>query len=324
MPTVWGLLDDRAGNRAQVCGVVERLGYSRQFKQIRYTPLVRLPNLLRGRSLCGVDQAASDPLRPPWPEMVVTAGRRLAPVALFIKRRNPSVFLVQMMSPETPSQDYDLLVLPDHDTARNRPNVLRTLGALHGITPETLRHAAAEHAPLFVPCPGFRIGLLLGGGLHKGDMRRLLSHLARVAGMASLLVTTSRRTPAFAYPMLGAALQGRPHYLYRYGQTEGANPYMGILAASDMLVVTGDSVSMCSEACATGKPVYVFVPENGLSPKHMRFLSALCGRGFARPIEDYDAEWKPSGRLDETGTVAAHIQTHSQWVSLHSPFVYSP
>ena len=37
-----------------------------------------------------------------------------------------------------------------------------------------------------------------------------------------------------------------------------ANPYFGILATADRLVVTGDSIAMLSEACATGRPVQIF------------------------------------------------------------------
>ncbi len=33
---------------------------------------------------------------------------------------------------------------------------------------------------------------------------------------------------------------------------------MGILAVADRLVVTGDSIAMLSEACATGRPVQMF------------------------------------------------------------------
>ncbi|HEY9569020.1 MAG TPA: ELM1/GtrOC1 family putative glycosyltransferase, partial [Thalassobaculum sp.] len=43
------------------------------------------------------------------------------------------------------------------------------------------------------------------------------------------------------------------------------NPYLGFLALADALVVTSDSVNLASEACATGKPVYIadIEPESG-------------------------------------------------------------
>ena len=37
----------------------------------------------------------------------------------------------------------------------------------------------------------------------------------------------------------------------------GDNPYFGILALADRLIVTAESISMISEALATGRPVHV-------------------------------------------------------------------
>lgn len=312
MATVWGLMDDRAGNVAQVRGVVERLGYPHEFKEMRYSPLVRLPNALRGASLKGIKPTHSAPLCAPWPDVVVSAGRRLAPAALYIKRHHPETLLVHMMSPGMDMKNFDVLALPSHDRVINHPNVVRTIGAPHHVTPEKLAVAAAAFEPAFAHCPGFRVGVLVGGDTSHGKMRerdikKLQQQLSRVVGLASLLVSTSRRTPAFALPLLEAALKDRPHFVYRYGKAPGENPYLGILGAADMLVVTGESISMCSEACGTGKPVYIHAPAHTLSPKHERFLETLFEQGFARRLEEYDPDWKPTNRLDEAGRLAMII-----------------
>ena len=49
-----------------------------------------------------------------------------------------------------------------------------------------------------------------------------------------------------------------PSYFYRWSGANADNPYMGMLAWADRLIVTGDSIAMLSEACATGKPVTMF------------------------------------------------------------------
>jgi mitochondrial fission protein ELM1 len=46
-----------------------------------------------------------------------------------------------------------------------------------------------------------------------------------------------------------------PLFFWESGEV---NPYLGLLALADAIVVTSDSVSMVSEACATGRPVHVF------------------------------------------------------------------
>jgi mitochondrial fission protein ELM1 len=62
---------------------------------------------------------------------------------------------------------------------------------------------------------------------------------------------------------------------------EGENPYFSILACSDALLVTGDSVNMVAEAAATGAPVHVFAPGGG-SARLAAFLAGLEAQGAAR------------------------------------------
>jgi hypothetical protein len=66
---------------------------------------------------------------------------------------------------------------------------------------------------------------------------------------------------------------------------QGENPYPGFLAHADAFVVPGDSVNMTGEACATGRPVYVFEPEGG-SAKFARFHEALRRYGATRPLPE--------------------------------------
>ncbi|MGH6943095.1 MAG: ELM1/GtrOC1 family putative glycosyltransferase, partial [Geminicoccaceae bacterium] len=80
------------------------------------------------------------------------------------------------------------------------------------------------------------------------------------ARRGSVLMTTSRRTPAESLPALRAAITA-PSYIYEWTKEtrEGReNPYFGMLALADALIVTCDSMSMLAEACFTKKPVYIF------------------------------------------------------------------
>ena len=45
---------------------------------------------------------------------------------------------------------------------------------------------------------------------------------------------------------------------HRWRSGDAENPYLGLLGLADILVATGESISMATEACATGKPVYFF------------------------------------------------------------------
>lgn len=97
---------------------------------------------------------------------------------------------------------------------------------------------------------------------------------------------------------------------------------MDILAAADILAVTGDSVNMLSEACAAGRPVFVFPPTarpgwrgKMAAQKFFRFHDELFSRGLAKrwdaaadilSDEKKREEWEGWGAppLDETARAA--------------------
>src|SRR3546814_9290061 len=66
--------------------------------------------------------------------------------------------------------------------------------------------------------------------------------------------TPSRRTGRRNEEILRRGRAGLPAEIW---DGDGENPYFGILALADHVVVTGDSVNMVSEAASTGKPVHV-------------------------------------------------------------------
>ena len=91
----------------------------------------------------------------------------------------------------------------------------------------------------------------------------------------------------------------------------------GMLGSADVAVVTGESISMVSEACASGRRVVVVEPPcRGTRPKtlskHQRFLRDVVKEGYGRlvPLGDLGlavhsalTECRPARRLDSLDTV---------------------
>jgi mitochondrial fission protein ELM1 len=119
----------------------------------------------------------------------------------------------------------------------------------------------------------------------------------------SLLVSTSRRTGGAADDLLAAI--SVPHHAYRY-RDSGENPYLGYLALADTVIVTGDSASMCTEACATGVPVYVYAPPGFVTDKHRRLHQCLFDQGCARSLGPRLETWSYRA-LNSAETVAEEI-----------------
>ena len=107
----------------------------------------------------------------------------------------------------------------------------------------------------------------------------------------SLMVTISRRSPPRAIEALRECLSDVPHTIW---DGTGANPYFAYLAAAKAIIVTSDSVNMISEACATGRPVYIAAlhPERGrLKHFHDQGMAAGLARPFDGTLEYW--EYKP-------------------------------
>ena len=291
---IWALIDDRAGNTGQTLGVAEALGC--EFRQIRvnYTPAVRLPNLVRAASLLGVDPESQARLRSEGtvPGLVIAAGRRLAPVARWIKAQGQGTALCQIMDPGWPGRgDFDLIAIPAHDgNAIAGSNILRVVGAPHRIAAPRLDTARAAWADRLDAVRAPRIAVLIGGATkdcpfseaRAAALGKSLAGLAAALG-GQIMLTTSRRTGRAAEGALLAELPDSV-WSYRWGDA-GENPYFGFLAWADILVVTGDSMSMVSEACGTAKPVLIDAPKAETSAKHARLHADLVARRRALRLD---------------------------------------
>jgi len=122
-------------------------------------------------------------------------------------------------------------------------------------------------------------------------------------GEGAVFGTLSRRTGPAAGAALRAALEDTPGWIW---DGAGDNPYWGLLALADAVIVTEDSVSMLCEAATAGRPCFT-APLPGGSPRFARFHAGMRATGRARPLDDGFSTWTPPP-LDDAGEVAAAIR----------------
>ena len=299
---IWVLADPRAGTAAQAIGIAERLGRPFRTVPLDWGPMARLP--LRWPTLAGLSAEARRGLAPPWPDITISAGRRSAPVALWLAGQG--VRTIHCMRPGFAEHRFDLLVVGRHDSPPQARNILPILGATHRMSPARLA-AAREEWGMFAAFPSPRIALLLGGPPRGEGMRPdIAAAIARqVVGFAgSVLATGSRRMGRPAESAVAEMLAETPHHLRRWGEG-GPNPYAGLLAWADAVVVTGDSVSMLSEALATTAPVFIADP-GGLGARHHRLHDSVYAAGQTRPLSEAPTPFAREP-FDETGRVAFEV-----------------
>ncbi len=269
-PRAWLLMGDRAGDNAQILGLGEALGWPLEIKDLVYTSYEKFVNLPFLATLKGVVREQSSPLEPPWPDLVISAGRRNEPVARWIQAQaDHPVRLVHVGRPWAPLSCWDLVVTTPQYRLPELPNVLHNETPLHRVTRERLAKEAElwKHRVAGLPRPF--VTLLAGGnsGPYPFDresgerLGRESSALAERQG-GSLLVSTSARTPVDTTNALFQAIRC-PAYRFRWTPGANENPFFGFLGLADAVIVTGDSVSMMAEACATGQPVYIYDTGDG-------------------------------------------------------------
>ena len=310
--TIWAVSDGRAGIEGQVVGMAEALAKQRkatvEIKRIGWKDWTgRLPWWLvpfPSRWLTPESEIA-----PPWPDVLVAAGRATLPVSMRIRRWSKrKTFVVQLQDPRCSPRHFDVVVPPLHDRLSGE-NVIPITGSPHRVTAARLNKDYRRFAKRIEPLPQPRVAVLIGGKSKGFDLsvgragqmaREIRLPLEQEGG--SLLMTFSRRTPDEAKEALREGLKDLPGIIW---DGEGENPYFAFLAGADYILVTEDSTNMATEAAATGKPVFILRME-GRSHKFRLFHETLERHGAARPYGGGFHRWTYEP-LQETERAAKEI-----------------
>ncbi|MHA1525155.1 MAG: mitochondrial fission ELM1 family protein [Alphaproteobacteria bacterium] len=285
--TGWVIHNGDAGYVGPCLGLARALGLDPVVKIVK-------PGRLH-HFLAPYGPAAPDPqFSPPWPGIIIASGRQSVPYARMIKRKSRGrVFSVFIQSPVIDPKHFDLICVPTHDNLRGN-NVLATLTAPNIVTREALNTAKAEFAPLFAALPRPLLGIIIGGanavyalGLAQIDAIADQLLALHATGGHGLAITCSRRTGPGIENRLRQRLADVPAFIW---DGTGKNPYFGILAHADTLMVTCDSVNMVGEAAFTGTPVYM-LPLPGGSDKFARFHEGIVHSGAVRWFDGTLESW---------------------------------
>lgn len=324
---IWVLAGDKPGDNAQSLSLAEAIGWPTEVKQLRYLKAKKpLAAKLSGTDRFPLDVAASSPLAPPWPDLVIGCGRRSVPIAWDIRRQaGPTTRLVQLGRPRADLDGFDLVVTSPQYRLPERPNVLHLALPLHRPEREKWARAAAEWEQRLSHLPRPWIALLVGGSAKPfvfdvAAARRLAAQanaLARAEG-GSLLVSTSRRTPADAARTLVSGIDV-PAYVHQWQAAGGPNPYHAYLGLADGFVVTGDSASMLTEACSTGKRVwFVELPERrSLKSRGKNLFRNLV----LAPTQDPRLAGTPIARVLSTAPARGWVRYPRDLKRLHAALV---
>ncbi len=264
VPLVWILKGPKAGDYAQLQLIARAMDVPAFTKQLVFKPWELLLHAFPRPTLAALDRARSDALDAPWPDLILTAGRRNELVARWIRTASGDRSrIVHVGRPWSNPRRFDLVVSNRQYLLDERDNVIVNDLPLTDLTEAVLageratwgaRWAALPHPWTVVLVGGDSGPLVLTPKWARVLADRVNARKQREGG--SVLVSTSGRTPPRSADALLRTLEG-PQFVYRWPSRE-PNPFRGLLACGDEFVVTCDSMSMLAEASATGKPVFLF------------------------------------------------------------------
>jgi KDO2-lipid IV(A) lauroyltransferase len=301
-------------SRVSVCKTVFRSRFSGRL----FGMLARLSGkrgcALSLRYLRGVlDEDSWQRLNGCRPDIVISAGDKLSAVNHILAKAFQAKSVVVMRPANLGLNKFDLAVIPRHDclkkyglacvdgghAVKGRKNVVVTDGALNLVDADYLDEKSRllqQSGLLKGRLSAFRIGVLLGGESRKfsigaGTINSLALQVKRSAEElgADILFTTSRRTHPGAESEVKKEFSHCPRCKLLVIANEDNPPGAlgGILGLSSVVVSSPESISMISEAVASGKRVIVFDGE-GLSVKHRRFLENFRDKGYIRLVNIED------------------------------------
>ncbi|MCD4780500.1 MAG: mitochondrial fission ELM1 family protein [Candidatus Omnitrophica bacterium] len=234
------------------------------------------------------------------PDVVISAGASVAGMNSLLSLDSNAKNIAVMKPGFLPYDRFDLIVLPQHDVRdreRKCPNIVKTNAAPNLVDEQYLKDQEDQILSRFSHLKGnlrLKIGVFIGGPtkhvfISDQQIKVLIHQLKEVAtGLkASVLVTTSRRTPRSIEKCFLSQFKKHPacELLIIANKENVSAAVGGILSLSDIVIVSGDSISMISEAATAGKKTIVFTPKRKhyLSrevTKHELFVSRLNERGY--------------------------------------------
>jgi len=268
---IWSITDGNAGMVSQADGLAYALDKNFIKKTCKIIPWLRfLPVWIKSRML-HTFMSNQETFHEPWPDVAIGTGSSGLPALRWLKKHSPRTFTIFIQNPGIlQARFFDLVIATNYKPVGTK-NAINTEFALHKLSKEILELHKKKFAHIFKNKPKPWRSIVIGGkaptyNFGKKEMLNLIEQIRKIIHLdGSAFITTSRRTGDSNIKLMEKTFKslGNKVYIYKYSDnTPQDNPYIGMLANSDALYLTEDSVSMISESCYTEKPVFLLSLHN--------------------------------------------------------------
>jgi mitochondrial fission protein ELM1 len=190
-------------------------------------------------------------------DLVISCGRKSVIPSIFLKKKNPKLFTIHIQNPKVDSKHFDKVISPMHDKYYG-PNVIHSKGAIHYITFEQIQ-AAKNYLANKIKSKKI-VSIILGGpnkyySFSNDQLIKIFDSIkfTFIAKGYEVIIVPSLRTPK---KIIELAKKEMSRFGYVVDSVD-KQAYLSAYSLATYIVVTCDSISMISEAMASGKPIYV-------------------------------------------------------------------
>ncbi len=320
---IWIIADNKVGTYQQSIALAEAIGFEYELIKVNYNYFSKLPNFLLRFFPIHLDKISCKKCYDYidncnyFPRFIISSGRRTAPIALWLKKYFILSKIIQIMQPEINYNKFDFIILPKHDKIKNFKfkNLITTIGALNRINDKIIDEEQKKFTSFFDKINKKIVVLLIGGNSKDNsyDPNSIANLCQQVSTIINnnnyfLVALNSPRT-TFEIDQIIINNLNCEHVFLEYKNIKNNNPYIASLGYGNLFIATGDSVSMISECCSTGKPVFIFDNNKISSPKHRAFHQQLFQNNYAKNFT-INADFNnpcPSKKLQEAKRISSLI-----------------
>ncbi len=263
--STWLIVSDKPGDNGQIETIVDGLGWPCERKYVHMKPEYVLGKPRHRATLDHIDLAQSAPLVAPWPELILTVGRRPSMVALWVRKQSGNrTKIVLVGKPTGHMMDFSLVIASAINQLPPMENYLPISLPLMRMDATQVDAEAQQWRERLAPLPKPLIGILVGGKTSPFVMNdNVARDLVKCAQWVidelggTPYITTSRRTGEEVTQVLRRDL-AKGAQLFEWSAQAVENPYRALLGSADGFIVTGDSISMMVEVIYLHKPLAIF------------------------------------------------------------------
>jgi mitochondrial fission protein ELM1 len=301
----WLLTDGAHGMISQVEGLASAMNATFDHKTVKLKNIFKfIPPKFSPKSKSVFNFSELTKSSNPLPDYLISCGRKSVIPNIVLKSYfknfyNHNIKNIHIQDPKISSDNFDYIIVPEHDNPLEGNNIIRSVGALHYVTEKEVENS--NHEEKLVVC------IILGGPnkyylFSENEIEKFIFNITQAKNnITKINIIGSRRTPPQLFENIKKKFNTN---IFNYDFSLKKENYLKLMSEASHIVVTSDSISMISEAAITGKPIYVAeLVKNKNDYRFQRFINLFEKLGIIRRLDQTLDYWTYK-KLYETKRIA--------------------